>query len=248
MMDSIILAALNSATLSSHPRWPFFMVPVEPIALAGDRDESGDTRLIELEWDRSSVTWSACTVGEQRVVIESQQSTEEGPPRILATGAGASASVLDRLFLQALFSTNGAAFGTGVAGSPPRTVLTTLDSWDFIVDLFWSLFDAMEDSWSDLLDFELDDGLIWNDEYENPRKLPRALERSIREDAIRGARSSAQGFARSIQARALIDEARRQVSDGDRGVPFMNAIRGPRLREDEREQMVARYLGQVLEY
>jgi hypothetical protein len=132
--------------------WPL-RVPNEPIlldhvieeALGDDRrrfDASGlRTRtVLALEWDADTVweAWMIALPSKTKLYVDSDgQET-----RLLASGGRNEGDENDRVFLQLLAETAGAAFGIEFSGDAPARVRSSISDRAFLVDFFVNLFEV----------------------------------------------------------------------------------------------------------
>ena len=167
--------------------------------------------------------------------------------RILSVSEPAATPRTDRKLLQLLFRDNGAALGTGVFGTPPNSVRTSVKSFPFLVDLFVSGFDASaDDCWEALLE----NWEVWNQEYENPPdpiETPSDLLAEADAELLskHGApRGMTGGYARRAEVEALA-RARALQHEIDE---FLNEPLRERTPADPqaKAQIVARYLVRAL--
>jgi len=132
--------------------WPL-RIPPEPIPLddvvsEALADDAGmfDTAalrtrpLIQLEWDRDAVweVWMMALPSKTKLYFDSDGSET----RLLASGGRNEGDENDRVFLQLLAETAGAAFGIEFSGGAPSSVRSSISERAFLVDFFVNLFEV----------------------------------------------------------------------------------------------------------
>ena len=138
--------------------WPL-RVPLEPIPLdevvqEALRDEAGrfnadsvSTRtLLRLEWDDEAVweLWMMALPSKTKVYFDS----DGHETRVLASGGRNEGDENNRVFLQLLADTAGAAFGIEFSGGAPTRVRSSITDRAFLVDFFVNLFEVAGDEQS----------------------------------------------------------------------------------------------------
>src|SRR6516164_10283005 len=127
-----------------------------------------ESTLIALEWTGSPgasyppLTYSVLECEEERVYIEHGV---DGMALLATVANHKEPRRLDLLFLQQLFASNGTVFQTGVIDGPPSRIFAPgIDSFDFLVDIVYLLFDKAG-AWEQLME---ECPGVWNNEYERP--------------------------------------------------------------------------------
>lgn len=153
--DFIELVSEITRDFTAHTEFPEFRVPhrftpVDPLSDyaeldAGLEPHAISTSLFLMEWHSGpgfSSFWQlhALAVPEGRVYWVDGADGRH----IVATGPADA----ERAFLQALFASNGEAFGTGIIDSAPSRICTTVRPRDFLIDLFISAFDRSANGWN----------------------------------------------------------------------------------------------------
>jgi hypothetical protein len=131
--------------------WPL-RIPFEPILLDDLIDDAlgEDARrfdanvlrtrtILRLEWDDESAweVWMIALPSKTKVYFDSNG--EE--TRLLASGGRNEGDENDRVFLQLLAETAGAAFGIEFSGGAPSSVRSSISDRAFLVDFFVNLFE-----------------------------------------------------------------------------------------------------------
>lgn len=209
-------------------------------------------------YDIISMTWNAagpglgsvwnvnvlCLPSGRRIYIQENDWSDQ--PQILSVSDGQPRA--DRKFLQRLFKDNGASFGTGVIGSPPNSVDSSINSFPFLVDLFVAGFDAAgEECWDALIE----NWDVWNEEYENrddPIVLPEELLCKAKDEDIRK-HGQPRSMIGGLNHQQRVQELAYKMMTGDEINEFMNEDRLRRRspkEPDAKVQIVARYLSLAL--
>jgi hypothetical protein len=161
-----VLEALDTQIKQFRRREELFplRIPPEPILLHDviERAVSGEAHrvdlstlrsrtLLSLEWDDGSRWELWMTVLPSGFKLYCDSSDEE--TRLLASSGRNEGDESDRLFLQLLAESAGAAFGIEMAGGAPSRVRTSIADRDFLIDVFVELFEVTgaEDSVRDQL-------------------------------------------------------------------------------------------------
>jgi len=131
--------------------WPL-RVPSEPILIDSVIDEAlgseGRTfdadalrtrTLLQLEWDAEAMweVWMIALPSKTKVYFDS----DGHETRILASGGRNEGDENDRVFLQLLAETAGAAFGIEFSGGAPARVRSSIADRAFLVEFFVNLFE-----------------------------------------------------------------------------------------------------------
>ena len=132
--------------------WPL-RVPSEPILIDSVIDEAlgseGRTfdadalrarTLLQLEWDAEAMweVWMIALPSKTKVYFDS----DGHETRILASGGRNEGDENDRVFLQLLAETAGAAFGIEFSGGAPARVRSSIPDRAFLVEFFVNLFEV----------------------------------------------------------------------------------------------------------
>ena len=132
--------------------WPL-RVPSEPILIDSVIDEAlgseGRTfdadalrtrTLLQLEWDAEAMweVWMIALPSKTKVYFDS----DGHETRILASGGRNEGDENDRVFLQLLAETAGAAFGIEFSGGAPARVRSSIADRAFLVEFFVNLFEV----------------------------------------------------------------------------------------------------------
>jgi hypothetical protein len=131
--------------------WPL-RIPSQPIlvedlvteALGEERNRFDPSvlrtrRVLQLEWDQETVwqLWMLALPSKTKLYLDADG--EE--MRLLASGGRNEGDENDRVFLQLLAETAGAAFGIEFAGGAPARVRSSIADRDFLVAFFVNLFE-----------------------------------------------------------------------------------------------------------
>lgn len=131
--------------------WPL-RIPSQPILLDDLVDEAlGEERnrfdpsvlrtrrVLQLEWDQQTVwqVWMLALPSKTKLYFDS----DGDEMRLLASGGRNEGDENDRVFLQLLAETAGAAFGIEFAGGAPARVRSSIADRNFLVEFFVNLFE-----------------------------------------------------------------------------------------------------------
>ena len=157
-LNARVLETLESRVKQFRGReelWPL-RIPSEPILLDDVIEEAlgEDARrfdpnvlrtrtLLQLEWDAETrwEVWMTALPSKTKGYFDS----DGHETRLLASGGRNEGDENDRVFLQLLAETAGAAFGIEFSGGAPSRVRSSLSDRGFLVDFFVSLFEVAGD-------------------------------------------------------------------------------------------------------
>ena len=132
--------------------WPL-RVPSEPILIdsvvdealgsegrAFDADALRTRTLLQLQWDAEAMweVWMIALPSKTKVYFDS----DGHETRVLASGGRNEGDENDRVFLQLLAETAGAAFGIEFSGGAPARVRSSIADRAFLVEFFVNLFEV----------------------------------------------------------------------------------------------------------
>jgi hypothetical protein len=132
--------------------WPL-RVPSEPILIdsvvdealgsegrAFDADALRTRTLLQLQWDAEAMweVWMIALPSKTKVYFDS----DGHETRVLASGGRNDGDENDRVFLQLLAETAGAAFGIEFSGGAPARVRSSIADRAFLVEFFVNLFEV----------------------------------------------------------------------------------------------------------
>ena len=155
----------------------------------------------------------------------------------------------DRLLLQKVFRTNGKGIGDGILSSPPDWIVTSVDSFPFLVDAFAALFDAAgKECWDELRE----DGDAWNEEYEFPEDpigIPSDVYKKAEAEVILRHGAPARNPASHHFHRQRVEELATALWRKQEKRELLGAVRYEPVSPDDpqvRLRMVARFLSSKL--
>jgi hypothetical protein len=153
-LNARVLETLESRVKQFRRReeyWPL-RIPIDPIllddvvdeALGADRHrfDPGGLRtrtVLELEWDTETVweVWMLALPSRTKLYFDS----DGHETRLLASGGRNDGDENDRIFLQLLAETAGAAFGIEFSGGAPTRVRSSIADRAFLAEFFVNLFE-----------------------------------------------------------------------------------------------------------